>query len=134
MRPSLSAVAVGVARAVDMVAVAVQLLAVAALPGDRTGVVEAGAEVAEKARAATPATSIAASLVPAFIRMPCSIIPVSSTTCWPVPLVSAHPGPSRGRAASSGRAQRGIGGPGGSGAHGSHPIYPAPRRTPRAAR
>src|SRR5262245_13440952 len=74
MSPSLSAVAVGVARAVDMVAVAVQLLAVAALPGDRTGVVEAGAEVAEKARAATPATSIAASLVPAFIRMPCSII------------------------------------------------------------
>src|SRR5262249_56597733 len=74
MRPSLSAVAVGVARAVDMVAVAVQLLAVAALPGDRTGVVEAGAGVAEKARAATPATSVAASLVPAFIRMPCSII------------------------------------------------------------
>src|SRR5215468_10735352 len=135
MRPSLSAVAVGVARAADMLAVAVQLLAVAALASDRTGVVEAGAEVAEKARAATPATSIAASLVPAFIRMPCSSYhPVSSTTCWPLPLVSAHPGPSRGWAANSGRAQRGIRGPGGSGAHGSHTMYSAPRRTSLAAR
>jgi hypothetical protein len=36
MRPLLSAVAVGVARAVDMLAVAVQLLAAAALPDDKT--------------------------------------------------------------------------------------------------
>src|SRR5712692_3856588 len=92
MRPLLSAVAVGVARAVDMVAVAVQLLAFAALPCDGARVVEASAEVAEKPRAAIPATNVAASLVPAFIRMPCSSHhPVSSTRGWPLPLVSAYP-------------------------------------------
>src|SRR5258708_7776367 len=107
MRPLLSAVAVGVARAVDMLAVAVQLLAVAAVPRDGARVVEASAEVAEKPRAAIPATNVAASLVPAFIRMPCSSHhPVSSTRGWPLPLVSAHPGPSRGWAGNRGRAQR----------------------------
>src|SRR5712692_5432334 len=92
MRPLLSAVAVGVARAVDMVAVAVQLLAFAALPCDGARVVEASAEAAEKPRAAIPATNVAASLVPAFIRMPCSSEhPVCSTRGWPLPLVSAYP-------------------------------------------
>ncbi len=67
--------------------------------------------------------------------MPCSSHhPVSSTRGWPLPLVSAYPGPSRGWAGNSGRAQRGIGGPGGSGAHGSHTMYSAPRRTSIAAR
>src|SRR5260370_18196851 len=127
MRPLLSAVAVGVARAVGMRAVAVQLLAVAALPCDGARVVEASAGVAEKPRGAIPATNVAASLVPAFIRMPCSSHhPVSSTTGSPLPLVSAYPGPSRGWAGNSGRAQRGIGGPGGRGAHGSHTMYSAP--------